>query len=102
MRSKIQLEYIKRVMSICAPFEERYVHYPPSSFANSSFDRDDDEPEEEILVHLKPNEAFPVIVINKDKDQVEVRLLNKYNLIHNFYENYPEIYNSTYEIVNHR
>ena len=73
-RSKIQLNYILRVMNICNPFEERYVHYPPSAFANSSFDRDDgdDEPEEEVVVRLKPNEAYPIIVLNKDKDLVEV------------------------------
>ena len=61
--------YVTKVMSICHPFEERFVCHPPSES-----DDVDDEEDSEVIVKLKNPDGYPIILISKKEDKEEVRL----------------------------
>ena len=64
-RSLLQMWYVAHVMSICQPFEERFVCHPPVG------SDDDDEDDAEIVVKLKNPDGYPIILLS-NKDEVGV------------------------------
>ena len=57
--------YVAHVMSICQPFEERFVCHPPVG------SDDDDEDDAEIVVKLKNPDGYPIILLS-NKEEVRV------------------------------
>ena len=68
----IQLNYIQKIMSLCNPFEEKFVYHLPSTASNfASLDlEDDDDDDSDVLVKLKATDGYPIIVLNKEYKEV--------------------------------